>query len=61
MYGKLASAGFFLFERRDRMGVKEYSIAFAIAGKLSGAFNNSFKKAGSTVDNPNFSAVLRKE
>lgn len=32
------------------MGVKEYSIAFAIAGKLSGAFNNSFKKAGSTVD-----------
>ena len=32
------------------MGVREYSIAFAIAGKLSGAFNNSLKKAGSTVD-----------
>ncbi len=32
------------------MGVKEYSIAFAIAGKLSGAFSKSFKKAGATVD-----------
>ena len=31
------------------MGAKEYSIAFMIAGKLSGAFSNTFKKANDTV------------
>ena len=31
------------------MGAKEYSIAFMIAGKLSGAFSSTFKKANDTV------------
>lgn len=33
------------------MGIKEYSIAFAIAGKVSSDFAKSFKSAGETVKN----------
>ena len=33
------------------MSIKEYSIAFAIAGKVSSDFAKSFKSAGETVKN----------
>lgn len=35
------------------MGAKEFTLAFMIAGKLSGTFSNTFKKANSTVDSFN--------
>lgn len=35
------------------MAAKEFTLAFMIAGKLSGAFTNTFKKANSTVESFN--------